>query len=130
VGSEMCIRDRELLELEREADVFVHPAWSEGLPNAVLEAMAQSLPVVASKVSGLPGLITDGVTGLLVAPGRPDEIAEAVWRLAENPDLVDRLRRAAFSRAQEYGSDVLAERSKRLIESTFAKIADAADCTA
>ena len=113
----------ELFRLYREADIFVHPSLTEGVPNAILEAMAHSLPIVASAVGGIPRVITNGVDGLLVPPGRPEEIADAVRRFAENHELVTRMRRAAFNKAQEYRSDVLAERSKRLIESVFGRIA-------
>lgn len=114
----------DLFELYKRADVFVQPSLTEGVPNALLEAMAHSLPVVASAVGGIPGVITNGVHGLLVTPGHADQIRDAVCRLAGDPDFVTRMRRAAFSRAQEYSFDVVSDRCKRLIESTFGKIAE------
>jgi len=67
----------------RWADVFVYPSYHEGMPMAVSEAMACGMPVVASKVGGLPDLVTEGVNGLLVEPGHPEQIAAAICRLAD-----------------------------------------------
>ncbi|MBN95956.1 MAG: hypothetical protein CL928_18090, partial [Deltaproteobacteria bacterium] len=61
--------------LLESADVFVHPSLSEGLGTAVLEAMGAGLPVVAARVGGLPELVEDRVTGWLVEPGEPAQLA-------------------------------------------------------
>ena len=63
------------------ADIFVYPSYHEGMPMAVIEAMACRLPVVATNVGGLPDLIQDHVTGILVKPGCPDQVIEALRAL-------------------------------------------------
>ena len=64
-------------------DIVAHPSWSEGFPNAVLEAMCAARPVVATRVGGIPEVLADGVDGLLVAPQQPAELASALqWLLA------------------------------------------------
>lgn len=73
------------------ADVFVLPSRSEAFPNAVLEAMAAGLPVVASAVGGILEVVQDNHTGLLVSPGRPDALADALCRLLSDPALGARL---------------------------------------
>lgn len=67
------------------ADIFVLPSRQEALPLSVLEGMAASLPVVATRVGGIPELITDQTDGLLVPPAAPDELVVAVASLLENP---------------------------------------------
>ncbi len=66
-------------------DVVVHPSWAEGFPNAVLEAMCATRPVVATRVGGIPELVAHGVHGLLVEPRRPIELAAALERLLAHP---------------------------------------------
>jgi len=74
------------LDLFEEVDVFVLPSYEEGLPWVVLEAMACRRPTVASAVGGVPEIITDGLTGLLVEPRDPKMIASAVIRMVHNPE--------------------------------------------
>jgi glycosyltransferase involved in cell wall biosynthesis len=83
------------------ADVFVLASRSEGHPVSVLEAMAAGLPVVASRVGGVPEQVVDGETGLLVDPGDPEPLAAALERLAGDPALRRRLGAAGRARAEE-----------------------------
>jgi glycosyltransferase involved in cell wall biosynthesis len=83
----------------------------EGGPLSVMEYMAAGLPVVASDVGGLPELIHDGETGLLVPPRDPEALAAALDRIATDQDLAGRLGRAARElRARRYDIDVWAGR--------------------
>jgi glycosyltransferase involved in cell wall biosynthesis len=67
------------------SDVVAHPSWAEGFPNAVLEAMCAARPVVATRVGGIPEVMVDGETGILVAPHAPAELAAAIERLIRQP---------------------------------------------
>ncbi|HEX8499781.1 MAG TPA: glycosyltransferase family 4 protein [Pyrinomonadaceae bacterium] len=78
----------------REVDVFVHPSFTEGTPNVVIEAMAHGLPVVATAVGGLPDFVTEEV-GLLVPPGDEHALGEAMGRLAGDAALRRSMGRAA-----------------------------------
>jgi len=78
-----------------DGDIFVLPSRSEAFPNAVLEAMAASLPIVASGVGGIRELIDDGRTGLLVAAGDSGALADRLVRLMTEPGLAARLGSAA-----------------------------------
>jgi glycosyltransferase involved in cell wall biosynthesis len=72
-------------------DIFVHTANFEGMPNAVMEAMAMRLPVVATNVDGLRDLIEEDASGCLLSPGDINGFAERIGELIENPDLARRL---------------------------------------
>ncbi len=76
-------------------DVLVLPSILDGRPVVVLEALASGVPVIASRVGGLPGLVRDGETGFLVEPGNTREIAEHLRRLAEDPVELAQLKRGA-----------------------------------
>jgi glycosyltransferase involved in cell wall biosynthesis len=77
------------------ADVFCLPSFAEGLPVVLMEAMAMGLPVVASRITGVPELVEHERGGLLVTPGRSDELADALARLAADRALCARLGFAA-----------------------------------
>ncbi len=68
-------------------DVFVLPSHKEALPIAVLEAMAMCLPVIATRVGGVPEVVQDGTTGLLVEPGDRPALRDALARLVSDPAL-------------------------------------------
>ncbi len=81
------------------ADIFVMPSVSEGLGVAVLEAMAMGRPVVASATGGLPEAVVDGETGLLVPPGEPAALAEALVSLLRDPRRARQMGEAGRERA-------------------------------
>jgi len=74
-----------LIRLFREADIFVLPTKGECLGQAITEAMACGLPVIATPVGGIPELVRDGDTGLIVPPGSPDELGRALAALVSDP---------------------------------------------
>ncbi|NCT83624.1 MAG: glycosyltransferase family 4 protein [Comamonadaceae bacterium] len=100
-------KERELAE----AEIFVLPSYDEGLPMAMLEAMARGKAVLATPVGGIPQALRDGVDGLLVAPGQPPRLAEALLRLGGDAPLRAALGASAIERVRAgYATDtVLAE---------------------
>ena len=72
-------------------DIFVLPSLKEGFPYAILEAMAAGLPIVASKVGGIPEMIAGGENGLLIKPGDAKELAAAILRLSQDEEMAKKL---------------------------------------
>jgi glycosyltransferase involved in cell wall biosynthesis len=79
-----AVGQEEIRELYEEASVFCLPSFAEGLPTVLMEAMALELPVVSTRINGVPELVRDRETGLLVTPGRADELADAIQLLLED----------------------------------------------
>lgn len=77
---------KDMRRLFLAADVFVLPSLSEGLPNVILEAMALEVPVVATRVGGVPELVSHECTGLLVEARNPQDLSRALCRLLEDID--------------------------------------------
>jgi len=84
-------------------DVFVMPSFTEGTPNSIVEAMAHQKPIIASQVGGVPDMLGDEA-GLLVPPRDANALAQAMLRLANDPDLRCRMGQAAHERYQKFFS--------------------------
>lgn len=96
--------------LLREAEVLVMPSRSEGLPMALLEAMAYGMAAVATRVGGIPEVVDDGADGLLVPPEDPAALVAALGKLAADPELRRRLGTAARARAESLDAVEVASR--------------------
>jgi len=92
----------DVLQLLAGADAFVLPSLHEGLPVALMEATSVGLPIVASSVGGVPQVLEDGVDALLVPPGEPGSLVDAMKRLASDPELRERLGRQAKLRSSMF----------------------------
>jgi glycosyltransferase involved in cell wall biosynthesis len=101
------------------AKLFVLPSHEEGFPNALLEAMAHGLPVVATRVGGVPEAVVHGETGLLVPPQDPAALAEALSALLRDPDLAQKMGRAGRERA---ASQFTLDRMVRETEALYAEL--------
>lgn len=87
------------------------PSHSEGSPNVVLEAMAAGLPLAANAVGGVPEILEEGVTGLMVPPRNPDAMAKALLRILSDAELRLRLGAAARARAESSHAPVAYRRT-------------------
>jgi glycosyltransferase involved in cell wall biosynthesis len=85
----------------RAMDVMVLPTWREGFPNVVLEAAATAIPVIATLATGSRDAVLPEVTGLLIPPGYPEAITEAVLQLLRDPERRRRMGTAARARVSE-----------------------------
>ncbi|MFA5038251.1 MAG: glycosyltransferase family 4 protein [Candidatus Omnitrophota bacterium] len=96
-------------------DVFVMPSLQEGLGISILEAQAQGVPVVASRVGGIPTVIEDGATGLLVPPQDPRSLAQAVEKFLDEPDWASGVvRKARLHVTERFSLDIMAEKTYKV----------------
>jgi glycosyltransferase involved in cell wall biosynthesis len=113
-------------ELKREkvpaflgfADIFLLPSFWEGMPVTIIEAMRSGLPIISTPVAGIPDMIENGVSGLLIKPGAPDEIAEAVLMLKQDKSLREKLAAGAKATFEEtFESSKVVEELRSLFRS-------------
>jgi glycosyltransferase involved in cell wall biosynthesis len=108
---------RDIPRLLRLFTVFVLPSLYEGFGIAILEAMAAGVPVVATRVGGIPEFVIHEDTGLLVAPADPEELADAIHGLLASPERAERMGRRAQAVAQmKFGIDSIVRQHERLYE--------------
>jgi glycosyltransferase involved in cell wall biosynthesis len=96
------VDNAEMGALYRGADLMLNPSTVDNTPNSVLEALASGVAVVSTDVGGVPFLVEDGKTALLVPPGSPQAMADAMLRLAASPELASRLKDAGLQYVQQY----------------------------
>jgi glycosyltransferase involved in cell wall biosynthesis len=104
----------DIPDLLRAADLFVLSSYLEGLGTSVLDAMAAGLPVVATRVGGVPEIVKDGETGLLVPPRDPEALAHALARMADDSGMRGRLGSNGRSLARSFDADLTASRTREL----------------
>jgi glycosyltransferase involved in cell wall biosynthesis len=96
------VDNQGMAALYRDADVMLNPSLVDNTPNSVIEALASGVPVVSTRVGGVPYLVEDGKTALLVAPAAPEEMAAAVLRLAADPQLAASLRERGLLHVRQF----------------------------
>lgn len=90
-------------------DLFAFPSRNEGLGSVLLDVMDAGVPIVASRVGGIPDIVRDDDTGLLVPPGDAEALATAIGRLQDDPKLAERLSLAAREQLDRYTPEAMAE---------------------
>lgn len=92
----------------RDSTVAINPSLVDNMPNSVLEALASGVPVVSTRVGGVPFIVEDGVSALLVPPQDPEAMARAILRVLGDAPLAARLRDAGLAEARRYSWDRVA----------------------
>jgi glycosyltransferase involved in cell wall biosynthesis len=97
------LRGDALWEQYRRASIALVPSvWPEPCPTVALEALAFGLPVVGSRIGGIPDLVEDGSSGLLVPPDNPARLAESMHAILTDPQLRNKLSQGARTRSQQF----------------------------
>ena len=104
------VEQEEKAKLLKMARVFVLPSYKEGMPMALLEALAFGVPVVATKVGAIPEILEEGHNGLLVEPGDINNLSDKLILLLENLELNRRLRQNSIELAKKFQSSEIAKK--------------------
>lgn len=104
-------------QLLNEADAYVLPSYNEGLPISILEAMSYGLPIISTKVGGIPEILKDGVNGFIMEPGDKAALKSAIDALLNDPDLRKRMGTASSNMVEEHLPEHVAEQLTELYSS-------------
>jgi glycosyltransferase involved in cell wall biosynthesis len=96
------VDNHAMAQLYRNADIMLNCSLVDNMPNSVLESLACGVPVVSTNVGGVPYLVEDGRTALLVPAAAPERMAQAILRLCAQPELAASLREAGLRQVQQY----------------------------
>lgn len=112
------LKGSQLESVLAEADVLVLPSWAEGLPNAMIEAMAAKLAVVVSAVGNVPDVVIDGREALLIPPKDVPSLQAALAKVIDDPALRQRLAESGFSLAEkQWGVEPAVDRLTEVVRS-------------
>lgn len=114
----------KLIEAYQAADLLVMPSLFEPFGIVLLEAMASGLPVVASRVGGIPEVIEEGKTGLLVAPGNPEELRTALESMLSDDRLRERMGQAGRERAELFSWKIIVPKIQKVYEEAITENAN------
>lgn len=117
-AEELGVRDRlkllgfrkDIAELHKAADIFVFPSLQEGLPVALMEAMASGLPIVASKIRGNEDLISNNQGGYLVNPTDSEQVAKAIEKMIQNPKKREKMEKRNLEIITKYGQETVLQK--------------------
>jgi glycosyltransferase involved in cell wall biosynthesis len=87
---------KDIADIYHACDIMINASFIEGMPMTILEAMASHLPIIATKVGGVPQVIDDHKNGILLEAGQPDQLANAIEELVSNPGLRKLLAQKAY----------------------------------
>lgn len=116
------VRNKQKTAAFKNAHVYVFPSAHEGMPNSVLEAMALGLPVVTTRVGGVPDFFENGKMGFFLDNQKPEHIAEKIQYLLDRPELMNQISEYNYRYAREhFYAGKVAKRFQHIVESVLAK---------
>ncbi|NNE59652.1 MAG: glycosyltransferase family 4 protein [Woeseia sp.] len=103
-------------------DVFVFPSLHEGLGSTLLDAMSFGLPIVATRVGGIPDIVEDGINGYLIEPEQAEELLAGICKIVDDPALSSQMQSANREKAADYSPAAMADRYERIYRSMLSNV--------
>lgn len=114
VKFEGWVGGKKKIELLNNADIFILPSYTEGLPISILEAMSYKLPVISTPVGGIPEVIEDGKNGILFTPGDKEALYQAIEKLHTDKIQRKSMGELSYSKVQSYFPDNVSEKLENI----------------
>ena len=109
------LTEKELVAFLKKTDIYVHSSLGETMSTALMQVMAQGLPIIATNIPGIHNMIESGQQGILFPPKDIEALASSIKNLIQNPILAQKLGDAALKKAQEnYTSQIMFSRYQEL----------------
>lgn len=105
---------KDIYDIISAMDILVLSSLNEGLGHVLLEAMASQKPVVATRVGGVPEIVEDGVSGILVNPSKPEEMASAIEKILTNPEMMENMGKEGKKRVGRFDIQIAIDRLESL----------------
>ncbi|MCC5941646.1 MAG: glycosyltransferase family 4 protein, partial [Balneolaceae bacterium] len=111
------VKNDDKIQVLRNANIFLFASYHEGMPNAVIEAMAFGLPILTTRVGGIPDFFEEGKMGFFLSSREPQHIAERIKYLLEQPELMKEMSRYNYHYAKEhFYANKVAKRLEKIID--------------
>jgi glycosyltransferase EpsD len=115
------VSHEDIAEYYQRSDIFILPSIMEGLSNAIMEAMACGLPIIATDVGGNSELVVDGKGGLLVSPKNVEELYKAIKRLINDPSLRKKMGQFNMNKIKSYDKEIIMAKKEMIIDVLYKK---------
>ncbi|MEW5748736.1 MAG: glycosyltransferase family 4 protein [Candidatus Thermoplasmatota archaeon] len=109
------VDDATLRDLYLASDIHIMPSWHEAFGVVCAEALGYGVPSIVTRTSGCSDLVTDGENGYIINPGDAQELAHAIIVSLSDPIALDRMKKLAFSKSEDFSMSIIMARLKRLI---------------
>lgn len=110
------VADQKKYDLLESADIFLLPSYNEGMPISILEAMSYSMPIISTRIAGIPDLVNNGKNGFLCNPGQVDEISKIILFLNNNKSLLNAMAKNSYERSKFFASDIIFHKLKAIYD--------------
>lgn len=116
------VSGRKKLELYRNSDIFILPSYNEGMPMVILEAMAFGLPIIATRIAGIPDIVVDNENGYLLNPGDVNGFVEKIELLALNPGLRKSFGNRSKTIVKSFSADRIAAKWQQIYQAITSEV--------
>jgi glycosyltransferase involved in cell wall biosynthesis len=115
------VTGKRKIELLENSDILFLPSYNEGMPICILEAMSNYLPIISTRISGIPDLVINNFNGYLCDPGEIEKFFNILLKIKNNKQLIEKLGNNSYEHVKHFGSDRVFNKLKQIYYDTISK---------